>query len=191
MAKKVVPIRYTSRDFSSIKDDLVNYTKKYYPNTYKDFNQASFGSLMLDTVSYVGDIMSYYLDYQANEAFLDTAIEYDNIVKLGNTIGYKEKGAATATGVVAIFFQIPSNGSSPNMDYVPTIKRGSTFSTPDRKLFTLVEDLNITSTNSQIVQGNEGEGATNSFIIKVYGKVISGDTGEEQVDFGDFVRFKK
>jgi len=63
MKLKKVPIKYTSRDFQSIKNDLVEYTKRYYPDTLQDFREASFGSLMLDTVSYVGDILSFYLDY--------------------------------------------------------------------------------------------------------------------------------
>ena len=77
MPKKIntKAIKYTSRDFDTIKEDLVDYAKRYYPNTYKDFNDASFGSLMLDTVAYVGDILSFYLDYQANESFLQTAVE--------------------------------------------------------------------------------------------------------------------
>ena len=66
---KKVPIRYTSRNFNSIKEDLVNYVKRYYPDNYKDFNQASFGSIMFDTVAYTGDILSFYLDYQTNESF--------------------------------------------------------------------------------------------------------------------------
>ena len=65
MAKR--PISYTSRDFESIKASLVDHAKRYYPDSYKDFNEASFGSLMIDTVSYVGDVLSFYLDYQANE----------------------------------------------------------------------------------------------------------------------------
>ena len=76
-----VNIKYTSRDFESIKTDLVEYAKRYYPNTYKDFSDASFGSLLFDTVAYVGDILSYYVDYNVNESFLDTALEYDNIKK--------------------------------------------------------------------------------------------------------------
>ncbi len=58
------PISYISRDFESIKQDLVDYAKRYYPSTYKDFNEASFGSLMLDLVAYVGDQLSFYLDYK-------------------------------------------------------------------------------------------------------------------------------
>ena len=50
MPKKQVPIKYTSREFASIKTDLVDYVKRYYPQVYRDFNEASFGSLMLDTI---------------------------------------------------------------------------------------------------------------------------------------------
>ena len=71
--KKNVPINYTSRDFATIKQDLVDHAKRYYPDTFQDFNEAGFGALMLDTVSYVGDILSFYVDYQANESFVDTA----------------------------------------------------------------------------------------------------------------------
>ncbi len=45
--KKNPPIKYTGRDFEKIKEDLVNYAKVYYPETYKDFNKASFGALLL------------------------------------------------------------------------------------------------------------------------------------------------
>ncbi len=84
-------INYTSREFSTIKQSLVDYAKRYYPDNFKDFSEASFGSLMLDTVSYMGDVLSFYLDYQTNESFLDTAIEYDNVIRLGEQVGYKEK----------------------------------------------------------------------------------------------------
>ena len=73
MPKKPL-IRYTSRDFESIKNDLVEYTRRYYSDTYKDFNAASFGSLKLDTVAYIGDILSFHLDYKVNESFLDSAL---------------------------------------------------------------------------------------------------------------------
>ena len=71
MAKRP-PIKYTNREFDSIKEDLIEYAKRYYPNSFQDFNQGSFGALMLDTVAYVGDVLSFYLDYQANEQFSST-----------------------------------------------------------------------------------------------------------------------
>jgi hypothetical protein len=62
--KKNIPVKYTSRDYDSIRRDLIEHAKRYYPDTFKDFSEASFGSLMIDTVSYVGDVLSFYLDYQ-------------------------------------------------------------------------------------------------------------------------------
>ncbi len=85
--KKIVPINYTSRDFETIKRDLVEHARRYYPDNFKDFSENSFGSLMMDTVAYVGDVMSFYLDYAVNESYLSTAIEYDNIVKLSRQMG--------------------------------------------------------------------------------------------------------
>ena len=53
------PIKYTSRDFESIRDDLINHAKRYYPDSFRDFNEASFGAMMVDAGSYVGDILSF------------------------------------------------------------------------------------------------------------------------------------
>ena len=66
MPIKKSQIKYTSRDYESIRADLVEHARRHYPDTFKDFNEASFGSLMLDTVAYIGDILSFYLDYQVN-----------------------------------------------------------------------------------------------------------------------------
>ena len=111
MAKR--PISYTSRDFESIKDALVDHAKRYYPDTFKDFNDASFGSLLLDTVAYVGDQLSFYLDYQTNESFLDTALERSNIERLSKQLGYRDIGTRSSTGVMTFFMLVPvsSNGS--------------------------------------------------------------------------------
>ena len=69
---KNTPIKYTSRNFDSIKNDIINHAKRYYPDTWKDFSKGTLNSLLIDTVAYTGDVLSYYLDYQANESFLDT-----------------------------------------------------------------------------------------------------------------------
>ncbi len=100
MSKDKKLIKYTNRDFSTIKEGLVEYTKRYYPTVFRDFSEASFGSLMLDTVSYVGDVLSFYLDYQTNESFIDTAIEYDNILRMGEQVGYKQPLKANSFGIV-------------------------------------------------------------------------------------------
>jgi len=106
---KKIAINYTSRDFDTIKKDLINYAKTYYANTYQDFSEAGFGSLMMDTVSYVGDILSFYVDYQANESYLSTALEYQNIIKLARQNGYKLNVSPSSYGMASFYIQIPSD----------------------------------------------------------------------------------
>ena len=128
MPKKNVPINYSARDFATIKQSLVQHAKRYYPESFKDFNEAGIGSLVLDTVSYVGDILSFYLDYQANESFLDTANEFTNVEKLTRQMGFKESTVPTSHGIATFFILIPAsqNGLGPDLIYAPILKRGST-----------------------------------------------------------------
>ena len=67
--QKIIPtnINYTNKDFSTIKSDLIEYTKSYFPDTYKDFNETSPGMMLIELASYVGDVLSYYIDYNYKE----------------------------------------------------------------------------------------------------------------------------
>jgi len=67
MPKSKPSIKYTSRDYDTIRQELLDYARRYYGDTVQDFSQNSFASLMFDTVSYIGDTLSFYLDYQVNE----------------------------------------------------------------------------------------------------------------------------
>ena len=194
MAKKDQKlIRYTDRDFNSIKDGLVKYTKRYYPDVFQDFSEASFGSLMLDTVAYVGDILSFYLDYQANESFLDTTIEYDNIVRHGEQVGYKQPLMANSFGVITLYVLAPIaiNGTDPDVDYLPTLAKGSTFSSSGGQIFTLIDDVNFSNPDNEIITATSdpgGDGPT-AYAVKAYGRVISGELNEQTINVGDFTRF--
>ena len=88
---KQVPsnINYTSKDFSTIKADLIEYTKSYFPDTYKDFNETSPGMMLIELASYVGDVLSYYIDYNYKESLLTTATERKNVIRLAEFLGYK------------------------------------------------------------------------------------------------------
>ena len=191
MDKKL--IRYTDRDFNTIKESLVNYAKRYYPNVFQDFSEASFGSLMLDTVSYVGDVLSFYLDYQVNESFIDTATEYDNVLRLGEQVGYYPSLRSPSFGVVSLFILVPTspNGTGPDTDYLPIIAKGSKYSTAAGDTFELLEDVDFSNPNNEVVAGTENQqgGTTTSYVVKAFGKVISGELKEENVTIGDFSRF--
>ena len=185
-------ISYTSRDFQSIKNDLVNYAKVYYPETYKDFNEASFGSLMFDLVSYVGDILSFYVDYQSNESFLETAIEPNNVLKLANQMGYRFTGAPSSTGVCAFYVIVPAltNGGAPNSDLIPILKKGTILASDGGASFLLNEDIDFSASNTEIkVAAVDSNNSVVSYAMKAYGEVISGEIKTENISVGDYEKF--
>jgi hypothetical protein len=187
MAKKLQPINYTSRDFDSIRRDLEEFAKRYYPDTYKDFNKASFGSLMLDTVAYVGDILSFYLDYQTNESFLDTAIEYNNVIRLARQTGFKMNTSPSSYGMLTFYLQVPSNQTTvgPDLDYAPILRAGSTFASSGGGLYTLLEDVSFAVITNQIVVGavDSSTGNPTNFVIRAQGRAVSGRTSFKRSDY--------
>ena len=171
--KKYPLIKYTSRDFNSIRQDLVEYAKRYYSDTFKDFNEAGFGSLMIDSVSYIGDVLSFYLDYSVNESFLDTAIEFENILKIGRQLGYKFPGNPAAFGQVDMYIIVPAlaTGVGPDTTYLPILKKGSTFSSINGSNYSLVENINFNSdtTETVVARVNSTTGAPISYAVKKTG----------------------
>ena len=193
MAKKLTPIDYTSTDFEKIKKDLVNYAKKYYPNTHKDFNEASFGSLMTDLVSYVGDSLAFYLDYNANESFLDTSLEYAHVISHARQLGYKHSPVRSAVGTVDIYMPVPAGNTivAPDTRYLPRILRGTAFASSNGSAYTLTEDIELFSEDVEVV-GDElsADGSrTTYYILKTKGKVISGENKQTTVEVGDYQKF--
>ena len=193
--KKNVPINYFSRDFNSIKRSLVEHTKRYYPDSYKDFNELGFGSLMLDTVSYIGDVLSFYLDYQVNESFLETATERKNILKLAKQMGYKFNNTPTSYGVASFFITVPSlpNGTGPDLSYIPKLKRRSEFTAATGGRFTLINDVDFGNPANEIVvaANDEASNLPTYWAIKAYGVVVSGYYDTFYVDVGSFKKFLK
>tara|TARA_R110000824_G_scaffold121839_3_gene278225 strand:- start:9341 stop:11134 length:1794 start_codon:yes stop_codon:yes gene_type:complete len=195
MSNKNLPIKYTSRDFESIRRDLENFAKRYYPDTYKDFNRASFGSLMLDTVSYVGDILSFYLDYQVNEGFLDSAVEYNNVRRLARQLGYRIPTSPASYGKLAFYVEVPAStiGLGPNTALSPILRANSTFSSTGGGFYTLLEDVDFSHEDNQIVVGTADPTTGNplSYVIRATGTAVSGRGTTQSFSVGDFVRFRR
>jgi hypothetical protein len=192
--KKVVPVKYTARDFASIKSELIDYAKRYYPATFRDFNEASFGALMIDTVSYVGDMLSFYMDYQANESFIDTSIEYDNVIRHARRLGYKFQGNPTATGVGTFFVMVPASVTgTPDSIYMPIVKRGSLFAATNGNQYILNEDVDVAHANNEIVVArvDDDTGLPTWFAVKTHGQLISGELSLMTVAVGDYQKFRR
>tara|TARA_B100000963_G_scaffold360682_1_gene392520 strand:- start:293 stop:2092 length:1800 start_codon:yes stop_codon:yes gene_type:complete len=193
--KKIVPIKYTNREFSTIREDLLEIAERFYPDTFQDFSEASFGSLMIDSVAYVADQLSFYLDYNVNETFLDTSYQYENVVRQGRILGYKNTGRASTFGKVALYVLIPASttGLGPDRRYIPILKKGTSFGTNTGQSFILTENVDFSDSVNQIIAArtNPTTGAPTFYAIKTYGNVVSGRFGTERITIGAYERFKK
>jgi hypothetical protein len=114
-------ITYTNRDFNTFRNALINYSKTYFPNTYNDFTSDSTGMLFIEMASYVGDVLSFYLDNQIQETFIQYARQEKNLFDLAYMLGYKPKVTTAATVDVALYQQLPSKNVGgtyvPDFDY--------------------------------------------------------------------------
>jgi hypothetical protein len=193
--KKILPINYTNREFSSIRDDLLEIAERFYPDNFQDFSEASFGSLMIDAVAYVGDQLSFYLDYNVNESFLDTAYQYDNIIRHGRVLGYKSQGRASTYGQVTLYVLVPSSAVTigPDKDYMPILRRGARFSSATGVNFVLTENVDFANPNNRIVvaRTDTSTGAPTFYAIRAYGNVVSGVFESEEISVGPYERFKR
>jgi len=191
---KIVPINYTHREYSSIRSDLMQLVERFYPDNFQDFSEASFGSMMLDAVAYVGDQLSFYLDYNINESFLDTSYSLENIVRHGRILGYKDLGRPSTFGQVAVFLEVPADSSAlgPDNSYIPVLKKGSRFTSESGLSFLLTENIDFSAPKNTIIVSkvNDSTGAPTHYAIKAYGNVVSGMFGVSQVKSGPFRKFK-
>jgi len=121
-------IRYLSRDFASLKQNLIDFTKNYFPNTYQDFNEASPGMMFLEMAAYVGDVLSYYTDVNLQETFILQASERQNILNIAQSLGYKPKNSIASSVKLDVFQLVPSKtvGGNivPDFDYAFAIEPG-------------------------------------------------------------------
>ena len=138
-------IQYLSKDFNSFRSNLLNFTQTYYPNTYNDFSEGSPGMTFMEMAAYVGDVLSYYVDTQLQETFLNTAQERTNLFHLAYTLGYRPKVTSVSAVKMDVFQLVPSKGSSgdksPDFDYALKIKQPTSFRTSDGTNFILQNDI--------------------------------------------------
>ena len=147
MANKINrDIGYLNKDFSDIRDRLIEFSQTYFPNTYNDFSPTSPGMMFMEQAAYVGDIMSFYLDNQLGETFLTLAKQTNNLYELAYMFGYKPKVTGVAQVDIDLYQQIPSKDLGggnfvPDFDYALTIEEDTTItSTISPSISFLIED---------------------------------------------------
>lgn len=170
-------INYTNRDYNSIRKFLIEHIKQFYPNTYKDFTDSSFGSMTVDLMSLIGDMLSFYTDFQGNELMLDTATQYENILRLAREKGWRDTGKPSSYGSVDLYILVPSDqNGQPDENYIPVLKKDSIFTVEQaNSSFLLLNDVDFSNENvKKVVARVDSNGIPSYFAFKAKGDVISG-----------------
>ena len=186
-------IRYTSRDFQSIKTDLIDHAKRYYPNVYNDFTQNSFGSMVFDSVAYVGDMLSFYLDFQANESLLDTAITRDSVRKMAAQMGYNYYGDPAVFGMATFYCLVPAKviGLGPDREYIPMLKKGTVVKSTTGTLFKTTEDIDFNHPTTDVVAAkfDNNTGKPTDYALRSFGQIRSGIEKITEIEVNEAVKF--
>ena len=182
-------ITYTNKDFNTFRNALIDYSKTYFPNTYNDFSSDSTGMLFIEMASYVGDVLSFYLDNQIQETFIQYARQEKNLFDLAYMLGYKPKVTTAATVDIAFYQQLPAKTQAvpgggteyvPDFDY--TLKIPSNFqitSNENSNIKFITEDVcdfSISSSQDPTEISIYSLSGTNPdrFLLKKTRKAISG-----------------
>ena len=194
-------IKYLNRDFSSFKTSLIEYSKTYFPRTYKDFSDASPGMMFIEMASYIGDVLSYYTDYQFKESLMPYAEERKNVLALANYLGYKTKPTKSSTTNIDLYQLIPSTKDS-NNNYIPdnnyalkireymevSNESGVSFITIDPVDFSLDSKF---SPREVTVYSRDNYGIPQFFLLKKSTKVIAGKITTTSFTVGSAIPFYK
>ena len=144
-------IKYINRDFDSFRSRLINYSQTYFPNTYNDFSSTSIGMMFMEQASYVGDVLSFYLDNQLQENFIQYARQSNNIFELAYMFGYTPKLSTAAQVTINIFQQLPAKTISgsivPDYDYALIIKENASISS-DSTNFVIQDKIDFSASSS-------------------------------------------
>jgi hypothetical protein len=194
-------IKYLGRDFDSLKQGLIEFTKNYYPNTYNDFNESSPGSLFIDLAAYVGDVLSYYIDSQLKENLVLYAQERKNILAIANAFGYKPKLSIPSQVSLDVFQLLPASGSGVNatadFNYALTIPNGMIVRAPQQDISFICQSSVDFSTNNVFspvevsVYSIDNTGNPTYFLAKKQVKAISATTKTQDFVIDGVEKFKK
>ena len=202
--KKIVKkeVSYLGRDFSSIRQNLIEFAKTYFPNQYNDFNESSPGMMFVEMASYVGDVLNYYVDNQYKETLLNYAEEKKNVYDIAQSYGYKPKTAVPSSVELEVTQTVPAKTTDggatyfADLDYAGVLSTGAVVTSETGVDFTLLDEVNFKVSSSldpmsvEIVTPSSGN-IPKDFILKKNVVAQSGTTVEQTFTFNNAKKFDK
>ncbi len=190
-------IKYTNKDFSDFKNQLVEYAKNYFPDSYNDFSPTSPGMMFIEMASYVGDILSFYQDTQLQETYLTYAKDPKNLYSLAYMMGYRPKTTGVSETEIEITQLIgAAENFKPNWGQAAIIPEGAIITSTDKSQTPFILenriDFNYSSSidRTDILINDLDENGATSFQLKKKVKARSGTRQQTSVTIGSAEKFK-
>ena len=185
-------IRYIDRDFNSFRNALIQYSKTYFPDTYNDFSDTSTGMLFMEMASYVGDVLSFYLDNQIQETFIQKATQQENLYQMAYLLGYEPKVTTAASVNVDFYQQLPAKLEGgeyvPDYDYAMIIPENTQItSNVDNTQKFIIEDVIDFSSSGSLDPTTSS--VPTYFLLKKTRKAISATINNIDFTFAAAKRF--
>jgi len=194
-------VRYLNKDFSQIRNNLMEFAKQYYPNTHKDFNESSPGMMFIEMAAYVGDVMSYYVDSQFKESLLGYSEELRTLYAMAQTFGYKPRLTAPSSVTLDVFQLVPAKAVvatawQPDYDYALNIPAGARIQSSNGTTFRTIQDCNfkyntIRSPRTTSIFERDANDSPTFYLLKKQVKAQSGDITNEDHTFGGAKKYSK
>jgi hypothetical protein len=184
-------VSYLNKTFPEFKASLINYAKTYFPTVYNDFTEATPGNLFIEMSSYVGDVMSFYLDTQVQENFLLYAKERENLFAMSYMLGYRPKVSYASTVDIDVFQLIPTTGSGgvlqPDYNYALVIPENAQLSATSNGSvnFLTTEKIDFRDTGSMVISFVDN----NYYLLKKTTKAISAEIKSTTLTFSTPEKF--
>jgi len=187
-------INYINKDFGTLRNQLINYSQTYFPSTYTDFTNSSVGMMFIEQAAYIGDVLSFYMDNQIQENFLQYARQPDNLYDMAYMYGYKPKVTGLSEVDIDFYQQVPAklSGSEyiPDYDYALYIPANTQVGTNGGSAvnFTIQDPIDFTISSS-LDPTNESVAAVSVgnpsyFLLKKTRKAYSGTISIKSVSVG-------
>ena len=194
-------IQYSNKTFVDFRQQLVDYAKNYFPDTYNDFSPTSPGMMFMEMAAYVGDILSFYQDIQLQETFLQYAQEPGNLYSLAYMMGYRPKASTAATVTLDMYQEVratlnANNQSVPNLAYAATVDSNAVVqsNTSPRVNFLTQDKVNFAFSSSfdptEVTVFSTAGSAISYFLLRKQVKAISAEIKTITYQVPSFERFR-
>jgi hypothetical protein len=191
-------IKYLNTDFQGFRSNLIEFTKTYFPKTYSDFNETSPGMMFIEMASYIGDVLSYYVDDTFKESLMPYAEDSKSVMALSQYLGYKPKVTSPAITTLSLYHLVPNIGDGvnnrPDERFYLRIKEGmlveaqsnsTQFRTTEMVDFADADNREIT-----VYQRDSNTGEPSFYLVKKQVQAISSNVITKTVNFVSYEPFR-